>query len=176
MSSNNLELTGDYVLSNQALLDEHHRCSICFGYNLDMYLANGCIKHAACKSCHERWIQQGGGTCSVCRADLSLPLEAKPRGQATLNLVLIKCLAGCEWKGSWSQFERHYAESCPEAEVKCTIYSCSHVMKRREISAHEEKCAEIEEECKHCGEKLKRIHMQKHINNDCLLIRVTFLL
>lgn len=141
-----------------------------FSFSLDIMkkpVTLGC-GHSGCENCLSTLASIRAPNCPHCRVPYrSDQLSLNVAMDNVITTLEVRCTnQGCEWKGAYSEAERHYKE-CPKMEKKCPNEGCSQMVARETIAAHLNSCAKQKIPCQDCRLLVARDRLDRHRASMC---------
>ncbi|XP_070532972.1 TNF receptor-associated factor 2-like [Ptychodera flava] len=95
-------------------------------------------------------------TCQYCQRQ-RIPREEVYEDMAiqAMSVLQVKCVhEGCEWKGTFKQYDLEHFLTCPMKKVTCENAGCGAEIHQSELTDHlQTKCVMRLVSCKYCGHK-----------------------
>jgi hypothetical protein len=112
-------------------------CQICAEYLRNpVQCRNG---HVVCGNCAKKMLEVKKSTCATCSVKMENPPIRCLHAEIRDDVVLPCKNAGCDFKGPWSEHEKH-AQNCENLEVRCPMINkgsvCKFVGTSHEVMMH----------------------------------------
>lgn len=150
------------IIENDKKYAENFKCAICLNMVWNPRQCKKCVG-IFCDGCLKKYRKN---TCPLCNNNNFVNNQVNVIVKNTLDLISLRCLAGCGRIITYSRILEHYKE-CTKTLFVCKNNTCKFTGTLSEIKEHVNNCPNGKVVCDLCKKCYLRKDQEEHVNSIC---------